>query len=180
MIDFGYGLTPSATLKIETVDNPSFAKLHDLEPDVSKCIACGSCTASCSAGVFTEMSLRRVILSLQRGREKDAKRPDCKREDACAQDAERLPYPRECRVDDWQHRALGVEEVAIGHLALRDEVRRVEIPAFVLVETANPHGGRTQAGKPEESQQAISFHKVNYTKNERQRFGVAGRNAAVV
>ena len=71
MIDFGYGLTPSATLKIEKVDNPRFEELHALEPDVAKCIACGSCTASCSAGVFTDMSLRRVILALGRGREKD-------------------------------------------------------------------------------------------------------------
>ena len=71
MIDFGYGLTPSSTLKIENVDNPAFEELHRLEPDVVKCIACGSCTASCSAGVFMEMSLRRVILSLQRGREKE-------------------------------------------------------------------------------------------------------------
>lgn len=70
MIDFGYGLTPSATLKIENVDNPLFAELHRREPDVSKCIACGSCAASCSAGVFTQMNLRKVILSLQRGREK--------------------------------------------------------------------------------------------------------------
>ena len=71
MIDFGYGLTPSATLKIENVQNPLFEELHRREPDVAKCIACGSCTASCSAGHFTEMSLRRMILSLQRGREKE-------------------------------------------------------------------------------------------------------------
>ncbi|MCR5709579.1 MAG: 4Fe-4S dicluster domain-containing protein [Bacteroidales bacterium] len=71
MIDFGYGLTPSSTLKIENVKNPLFGELVRLEPDVVKCIACGSCTASCSAGAFTEMSLRRVILSLQRGREKE-------------------------------------------------------------------------------------------------------------
>ena len=71
MIDFGYGLTPSSTLRIEKVKNPLFKELHSLEPDVVKCIACGSCTASCSAGVFTEMSLRRVILALQRGCEKE-------------------------------------------------------------------------------------------------------------
>lgn len=71
MIDFGYGLTPSATLKIEDVHNPRFAKLYALEPDVVKCIACGSCAASCTAGCFTEMNLRRVILSLQRGQEKE-------------------------------------------------------------------------------------------------------------
>ena len=71
MIDFGYGLTPSAQLKIERADNPAFEALREREPDVAKCIACGSCTASCAAGVFTEMSLRRVILSLQRGREQE-------------------------------------------------------------------------------------------------------------
>lgn len=71
MIDFGYGLTPSATLRIENVDNPRFQALHEREPDVVKCIACGSCAASCSAGCFTEMNLRRVILSLQREREKE-------------------------------------------------------------------------------------------------------------
>ncbi|MBR1538817.1 MAG: 4Fe-4S dicluster domain-containing protein [Bacteroidales bacterium] len=71
MIDFGYGLTPSSTLRIEKVKNPLFGELHDLEPDVVKCIACGSCTASCSAGAFTGMSLRKVILALQRGREKE-------------------------------------------------------------------------------------------------------------
>ena len=71
MIDFGYGLTPSSTLKIENVRNPRFEALHAIEPDVAKCIACGSCAASCSAGCFTDMNLRRVILSLQRGREKE-------------------------------------------------------------------------------------------------------------
>ena len=49
MIDFGYGLTPSATLKIENVQNPLFEELHHREPDVSKCIACGSCTYICPA-----------------------------------------------------------------------------------------------------------------------------------
>ena len=72
MIDFGYGLTPSSTLKIENVEHPAFEELRHREPDVVKCISCGSCAASCSAGVFTEMSLRRVILALQRGREKEA------------------------------------------------------------------------------------------------------------
>ena len=71
MIDFGYGLTPSSTLKIENVEHPAFEDLRRRETDVSKCIACGSCAASCSAGCFTEMNLRRVILSLQRGREKE-------------------------------------------------------------------------------------------------------------
>lgn len=71
MIDFGYGLTPSAALRIEQTDDPAFAELCRREPDVRKCMACGSCTASCTAGVFTEMSLRKIILSLQRGRSEE-------------------------------------------------------------------------------------------------------------
>jgi Heterodisulfide reductase, subunit C len=71
MIDFGYGLTPSSTVKIEKVDNPEYEALCKMEPDVAKCMACGSCAASCSAGCFAPMNLRKVILSLQRGREKE-------------------------------------------------------------------------------------------------------------
>lgn len=72
MIDFGYGLTPSATLRIENVQNPAFDELRRREPDVTQCIACGSCAASCAAGAFTEMNLRKIIVALQRGREKEA------------------------------------------------------------------------------------------------------------
>lgn len=71
MIDFGYGLTPSAALRIEDTRHPLLEKLLEMEPDAAKCIACGSCAASCAAGVFTEMNLRKVILSLQRGREQE-------------------------------------------------------------------------------------------------------------
>jgi heterodisulfide reductase subunit C len=71
MIDFGFALTPSATLQIDNLDNKLFEQLRNIEPDVAKCMACGSCTASCSAGNYTELNLRKVILSLQRGREQD-------------------------------------------------------------------------------------------------------------
>ena len=71
MIDFGYTLSKSRTLKIENLDDSRFKALLKLEPDAGKCIGCGSCTASCSAGVFTELSLRKVILSMQRGDEKE-------------------------------------------------------------------------------------------------------------
>ncbi|MBO6069041.1 MAG: 4Fe-4S dicluster domain-containing protein [Bacteroidales bacterium] len=70
MIDFGYTLSKSGTLRIDTLDDSRFKALHKLEPDAYKCIGCGSCTASCSAGVFTELSLRKILLSMQRGDEK--------------------------------------------------------------------------------------------------------------
>lgn len=67
MIDFGYGLTPSSTINLDKTDLSSFKELVELEPDVLKCIACGSCCASCSAGNFTEMNLRKIVLTLSRG-----------------------------------------------------------------------------------------------------------------
>ena len=70
MIDFGYTLSKSRTLRIDNLDDSRYQALHKLEPDAYKCIGCGSCTASCSAGVFTELSLRKILLSMQRGDEK--------------------------------------------------------------------------------------------------------------
>jgi heterodisulfide reductase subunit C len=37
------------------------------DPDIQTCMACGSCAATCTAGVYLPMSLRRVILHIQRG-----------------------------------------------------------------------------------------------------------------
>lgn len=65
-MDFGYSLSKSSTMKIENLDNSKFKALAKLEPDATKCIGCGCCTASCSAGVFADMSLRQILLSLQR------------------------------------------------------------------------------------------------------------------
>lgn len=68
MIDFGFTLTQSSTIVIDELDDSLFKELHEMEPDVYKCMACGSCAASCTAGQFTELNLRKIILSLQRGR----------------------------------------------------------------------------------------------------------------
>ena len=72
MMDFGFGISRSSTVNLDNVSLERFSRLHEMEPDVFKCIACGSCTASCPAGRFSGMSLRKVIHNLQRGREKEA------------------------------------------------------------------------------------------------------------
>ena len=69
---FGYGLTPSSTLEISRLDLKRFHALCEQEPDARKCMACGSCAASCTAGRYTSLNLRRILLYLQRGREKEA------------------------------------------------------------------------------------------------------------
>ena len=55
-------------------DYEKFRELAAREPDILKCMACGSCTASCSAGNFTELNLRKIILMLTRGAEKETVR----------------------------------------------------------------------------------------------------------
>lgn len=65
---FGYTLSPSATMNVDEKKDKKFQELKKLEPDVSICMSCGSCAGSCTAGTYTSMNLRRVILFLQRGK----------------------------------------------------------------------------------------------------------------
>lgn len=69
---FGYSISPSATINIDDSRDEKYQRLKDAVPDVSICMACGSCAGSCTAGYYTQMNLRRVILLLQRGRESQA------------------------------------------------------------------------------------------------------------
>lgn len=69
---FGFKISPSSTMNLDTIDMTRFKELCKLEPDVMKCMACGSCSATCTASQFSGMSLRKVILCLQRGKEEEA------------------------------------------------------------------------------------------------------------
>lgn len=69
---FGFTLNPSSRIDLDKVDRDKFNRLAEIEPDVLKCMACGSCTASCTAGKFVKTSMRSAILSLQNGKEQEA------------------------------------------------------------------------------------------------------------
>jgi len=72
MANFGYSLTKSSRIDLNNRNIEKWNRLVELEPDVLKCMACGSCTVSCTAGKFTKTSLRSAILYLQNGQEKEA------------------------------------------------------------------------------------------------------------
>ncbi len=72
MVDFGFGISPSSAIWMDKVDSKKFEALCAIEPDVRRCMSCGSCVAGCSASFHGGMNLRRVILYLQRGMEKQA------------------------------------------------------------------------------------------------------------
>jgi len=72
MVDFGYSLSPSSRINLDNFDQGRLTILSKIEPDLIKCIACGSCAASCSAANFTKINLRKVILLLHRGLDNEA------------------------------------------------------------------------------------------------------------
>ena len=67
MIDFGFGLSRSSAVELGSADLSLWRELERLEPGARTCIACGSCSATCTAGPWSGMSVRKVILALQRG-----------------------------------------------------------------------------------------------------------------
>lgn len=68
-MDFGFTLAKSSTINLDTVDMQLYKKLCDIEPDAKICMSCGSCSASCTAAPFSGMSVRKVILGLQRNQD---------------------------------------------------------------------------------------------------------------
>ncbi|MBO7644183.1 MAG: 4Fe-4S dicluster domain-containing protein [Bacteroidales bacterium] len=69
MIDFGFGLSRSSAVRLDEVDLTLYRKLEAIEPGVRICMSCGSCSSTCTAGPWTGMSVRKVILALQRGQD---------------------------------------------------------------------------------------------------------------
>jgi len=67
MTDFGFSLSRSSTVELDKLDNELFERLCRLDPGARTCIACGSCGASCPSARFSGMSVRKILLALQRG-----------------------------------------------------------------------------------------------------------------
>lgn len=69
MTDFGFKLSKSATLDLDRTDTGLYERLCALEPTARICMACGSCSATCTAASFSGMSVRKMLLGLQRGQD---------------------------------------------------------------------------------------------------------------
>jgi len=67
MTDFGFSMNRSSAIDLSKADLSIYDALLEEVPAASTCIACGSCTASCPAQPFSGMSVRKLILALQRG-----------------------------------------------------------------------------------------------------------------
>jgi len=69
---FGFRISPSSSINMDSVDRGRFHELCRIEPDAMRCMSCGSCSATCPAAEFSGMSVRKVLLYLQRGKEDEA------------------------------------------------------------------------------------------------------------
>ncbi len=71
MKDFGYSISQDRQIDYDALPKTVYHQLQKMEPSVNACISCGTCAATCSAGQFTDFSLRKYILLLRRGDDKE-------------------------------------------------------------------------------------------------------------
>jgi heterodisulfide reductase subunit B len=67
MPNFGYTISSDRQINYDSNDHRIKRFLSENEPSFLVCIACGTCTATCSAGLFTDFSLRDMIGNIKRG-----------------------------------------------------------------------------------------------------------------
>lgn len=72
MVNFGYTTLP---VSIHDMDKVSLTLAHSIsseDPTFNLCIACGSCTATCTAGSFTKFSFRQMCHQIRMGESNQA------------------------------------------------------------------------------------------------------------
>ncbi len=67
MSKFGYTKLDSSVVDLDKANFDLARKVTKQERSFTYCIVCGSCTATCSAGNFTEYNLRKIQLMVKRG-----------------------------------------------------------------------------------------------------------------
>lgn len=60
MIDFGYKIATPRTIDLDNSDGSMSVQLLEAVPSYRYCIGCGGCTATCSAGQFTDFNIRKA------------------------------------------------------------------------------------------------------------------------
>ena len=65
--DFGYTINADRQIDCDHNDKKIIRYLTEVEPSINICIACGSCTATCTAGQFIDFNIRRIHTFLRRG-----------------------------------------------------------------------------------------------------------------
>ena len=62
-MDFGFTISKTRAIRLDDVDAEKTARVSELR----RCMECGGCTATCSAGLFSDFSPHRTHLLFRRG-----------------------------------------------------------------------------------------------------------------
>lgn len=64
---FGFTISAPRGLDLDATQLDLANELLERVPSLNRCIGCGACTATCSAGSFTEFNIRRMQTLFRRG-----------------------------------------------------------------------------------------------------------------
>ena len=67
MFNFGYSIPKPRTVEVKDSIQEHLLLLEKRVPSLKKCIKCGGCTATCSAGQFTSFNIRKTLVLYQWG-----------------------------------------------------------------------------------------------------------------
>ncbi len=60
MPSFGFTISRPRSIDLGEGDLIKVQRLEEIEPSVRRCFNCGGCTATCSAGQFTDFNIRKI------------------------------------------------------------------------------------------------------------------------
>jgi len=66
MINFGFQINQGRTINLDN-DNALLAQLEKEVVSFKRCISCGACTATCSAGQFVDFNIRKIHTTFRSG-----------------------------------------------------------------------------------------------------------------
>ncbi len=66
-LNFGFTISQARSVNLDTSDWALVEKVLARFPELQSCIACGCCTATCTAGNLTNYNFRRVHTLVRRG-----------------------------------------------------------------------------------------------------------------
>ena len=70
---FGFTISKDRQIDYDRNDRKVIDFITTVEPSIRECYGCGSCTATCSVGHFTEFNIRRLHTFIRRGETKRLK-----------------------------------------------------------------------------------------------------------
>ena len=65
--DFGFTINTTRIVDFDAANKQRYEELLTRVPSYRYCIACGNCTATCTAGAMTDFNIRAVHLKFSRG-----------------------------------------------------------------------------------------------------------------